>query len=204
MRLLLATLAGGAVCYIWGVLAWLALPVHSQTMTELPDEAAVTSALEAQNLVEGVYAVPGYPEMADDATAEDQTAAWEEFTKAHQAGPVYSIYYRPKGMTPMGPDTMGKGFALDLLAAGIAAFIVSQLAANGASFFVRWRTVFVMGLFTCIVAYGALWNWMAFPDRFTIDMMLDVAICWSLVGLVIASIIRTEEKPVVSADSENR
>ncbi|MCA9031862.1 MAG: hypothetical protein KDA66_13695, partial [Planctomycetaceae bacterium] len=146
------------------------------------------------------YAFPGYPEMADDATAEDQTAAREEFTKAHEAGPIYSIYYSPSGMTPMGPDTMGKGFALDLLAAGLAAFIVSQLAANGASFFVRWRTVFVMGLFTCIVAYGALWNWMAFPDRFTIDMMLDVAICWSLVGVVIAAIVRPEAKPAEAAN----
>ena len=47
VRIIVAGLVGGLVFYIWGMLAWMALPIHVPTMDGLPNESAVTAALKA-------------------------------------------------------------------------------------------------------------------------------------------------------------
>ena len=61
----LAGIAGAVVFYVWGMLAWMAVPLHTATLAGLPNEAAVTEALKDQTLETGVYVVP-YSSNPDD------------------------------------------------------------------------------------------------------------------------------------------
>jgi hypothetical protein len=167
------------------MVAWMALPLHTPTIAGLPDEAEVTASLTGQNLETGVYIIPWSDSPEDWANPES------EYLKRHRSGPLFSIYYRREGGDPMGPTTMLGGLVIDFLAATLAACLLWGAAGGCCNTYPR-RVGFVMGLgiFVGIVAHGAYWNWMNFPTDYTIAFIVDVTIGWTLVGLVIASIVR--------------
>lgn len=177
--------AGAVVFYAWGMLAWMALPLHEPTIAGLPNEGAVTDALKAQSLETGVYIAPWSDDMAD---MSDPNSA---FMRNHVSGPIYSIYYQREGAVPMGPSVMLGGFVIDLLAATLAACLLSS-AVSGCCRSYASRVGFVMGLgiFVGLVGHASYWNWMHFPLDYTIAFIVDVVIGWTLTGLVIAAIVR--------------
>jgi len=185
IRILVAALLGAIVYYVWGMLAWMALPLHTPTMTGLVDEAAVTNILTEQNLETGVYSAPMWE---NEAAMSDPDSA---FTKNHLRGPIYTIYYQRDGMVPMGPKVLLMGVTIDFAASLLAALLLSCAASGCCQSY--WRRVgFVAGLgvFTAVVGHGAYWNWMYFPTDYTIAFMIDNIVGWTLTGLVIAAIVK--------------
>ena len=192
-RIMLAGVLGAVVYFIWGMAAWMAIPLHGPTVAGLPDEDAVSSLLMQQNLESGVYIVP-WP--AEDEDWEDPESA---FAKRHGAGPLYTIFYHAGGMAPMAPSVLLGGFILDLLAATLAACLLSSSASGCCSTYAR-RVGFVLGLgiFVGIIGHGAYWNWMNFPLDYTLAFFVDVVVGWTLAGLVMAAIIRPVSKPMAT------
>lgn len=191
-RIIIAGVVGAVVYFIWGMAAWIFIPLHTPTMAGLPDEDAVTEALTQQNLETGVYSVPWSNNSADWNDPES------DFSKKHLAGPLYTIYYHRDGHAPMGIDVMIRGFAIDLLAAMLAACLLSG-AASGCCRSYAQRIGFVtgLGIFVGLVGHASYWNWMFFPADYTLAFIADNVIGWTLTGLVIAAIIR----PAVSTGS---
>lgn len=185
IRILIAGFLGAIVYFIWGMLAWMAVPLHTPTIAGLPDEASITTALKQQNLETGVYLIPWSDDEADWSNPD---STW---TKNHLSGPIYSIYYHKEGMTPMSPNVMLNGFIIDLLAAALAACLLSATVGGCCGTYAR-RVGFVMGLgiFVGLIGHASYWNWMAFPLDYTIAFIIDVVVGWTLAGLVIAAIIR--------------
>ena len=185
MRLILAALAGAVVYYIWGMVAWMVLPLHMSSMHGLPHEAEVTALLKSQELKTGVYSAPWSDNEADWQNPES------EWMKRHEAGPVYSIFYKSEGCAPMSPQVMATGFAIDF----VACLLVSCLlcgATSGCcrSYLSRVGFVVGMGIFAALIGHVTLWNWMAYPTDHTIAFVIDVVAGWTLTGLVLAAIIR--------------
>jgi hypothetical protein len=193
LRILLATVLGAVVIFVWNMAAWmLPVPIHEGTLHYLKDEAAVKKALVDQNLDEGYYVIPGMAEEDENTTAEQKQANWEACLEAHRQGPVVSIIYA-HGQDPMSPEIMAKGFGIDLAAALIAALLLSG-ATCCKNYFARVGFVLGLGVFAAIVSYVALWNWMKFPPDFILGMILDMVIGWTLVGLVMAAVIRPKSQ----------
>jgi hypothetical protein len=161
------------------------LPLHSPTVAGLPNEGEVTDSLKAQDLESGVYIVPW---SSDPADMNDPNST---FMRNHASGPIYSIYYHREGLTPMAPSVLLGGFVIDLLAATIAARLLSS-AVTGCcrSYASRVGFVFVLGIFVGLVGHASYWNWMHFPLDYTLAFIADVVIGWTLAGLVIAAIVR--------------
>ncbi|MEM7478046.1 MAG: hypothetical protein AAF483_23925, partial [Planctomycetota bacterium] len=137
-RIIAATLAGAVIYFVWGMLAWMVLPIHGPTVSALPAEAAIRDAMIAQNLESGVYIVPFTEEMADPT-----------FNERNQAGPIFNIFLRKEGLTsPMGPAKIAIGFLLDVLAAGLAVGLILCLGPCGNSFGCRVGFVTGLGVFT--------------------------------------------------------
>jgi hypothetical protein len=189
-QILLAGLLGGIVYFVWGMLAWMVLPIHTPTLHGLPDESAVRDALTAQQLETGVYMVPWSDDEADWSNSES------EWFQRHKSGPLLSIYYTREGSEPMGPEVILGGFVIDLLAAMLAAALLSCAVKAGSCCAGYWpRVGFVAGLgvFEALVGDTAYWNWMHFPVDYTIAMVVDGGIGWTLVGLVVAAIVKPKQ-----------
>lgn len=189
LRILLAGLAGAVVVFVWGMLVWMALPLHDQSVRRLPDEEAVAQALSEQELATGLYVLPSMPEHDADSSAEEAARVNEQWMERHREGPVASIFYKRRGGEPMSAGVLGAGLAIDFLAALIAAYLVS-LCDGCRHYLPRVGVVALLGVFAALVTHVAYWNWMAFPLDHTIAMTVDVVIGWILAGLVVAAIVR--------------
>jgi len=141
VRILVATLAGAVVLFIWNMMAWMMLPLHVPTISQLPDEDAVVEMLQAQELETGVYMVPWGAE-------EDFADPESTFMQRHTNGPIFSIYYSKEGQPPLSSRVMIGGFVLNLAACLIAGLMLTA-AASGCckGFLSRVGFVFGFGLF---------------------------------------------------------
>lgn len=183
-RIVLAGLVGGVVYFVWGMAAWMFLGIHDTSLQQLPDDSVVTGELTSRQLETGVYTVPFTTDSTEMSDPES------EFVKAHNAGPIYTIYYNKEGAPPMGPDTLISGLVIDLFAVGLAACLLSSALADCRSYARRVGFVIGLGIFVALAAHGAYWNWMRFPTAYTIHFIVDSVIGWTLVGLVIAAIVK--------------
>jgi hypothetical protein len=114
------------------------------------------------------------------------------FSKNHLAGPIYSIFYRKEGGPAMGAKVLLSGFLIDLLAAGIAACLLSSVGGCGCSYWCRVGFVMGLGVFVALVGHVSYWNWMSFPLDYTIAFVIDNVVGWTLAGLAIAAVIRPQ------------
>lgn len=188
-RILIAAVAGAVVYYVWGMMAWMALPIHTPTILQIPQEAGVTAALKDRNLATGVYVAP----FMDPATAMNEGS---EFMKNHESGPIYTLLYHKEGLPVMGPKVLLFGFVIDLLAAGIAACMLHGSLGGCCSDNYLARVGFVagFGFFVALVGHLSYFNWMNFPLGYTLAFCVDVIVGWTLAGLVIAAIVKPGPK----------
>lgn len=174
-RLALASLAGGAVLFMWGFAAWMLLPLRGSSIKKLPDEKSVVSSLQRANAPRGVYFFGG-PEQSP--------------------GPQGLLVYTP--MTEaMSGGQLARSFVFDVISALAVAWLLSRAAAMS---FAR-RVLFVVlagGVIAAIVVDLPNWNWYAYPLDFTAAQVADRLIGWVLAGLALAAIVRAP-RPQVAA-----
>ena len=194
-RIIIAGAVGAVVYYVWGMLAWMVFPLHAPTIHALPAEQVIVDALQAQNLESGVYMSP----FVDDSV--NMSDPESEFVKRHTAGPIVSIYFQKEGAAPMNAGVLAIGFVIDLLAALLAACLLSSIGPSGRSYGYRVGFVTGLGIFVALVGHLSYWNWMHFPLGYTVAFMIDVTIGWLLAGLAIAAFIRPRTNELKPADA---
>lgn len=192
-RIITAGAVGAIVYFIWGMMAWMAVPLHDSSVHALPGERAVVTTLQDQNLSSGFYVAP-YASSSEEMGDPDS-----EFMKNHTAGPILTLVYRKDGAAPMGPSMLLGGFVLDLLSAMLAACLLSSIGPCGRSYWCRVGFVAGLGVFVALVGHMAYWNWMYFPLDYTIAFVVDVVVGWTLAGLAIAALIKPQEIAVSPA-----
>ncbi len=192
-RILLATLLGAVVLFAWGMAAWMVLGLHDSSIHKIPDESAVATHLQQQGLRTGVYIYPGMPTRADaQAPGFDREKAEAEFMQRHEQGPIFTVFFKSEGQKVMGPNTMAGGWAINLITVFIAASLLSAASRGGMTYIQRVGIVMMMGIFAALLGHGSLYVWMLFPLDWTLAMMVDMALGWTLVGLVLAAFIRPQ------------
>jgi hypothetical protein len=174
-RTLLASVVGGVILLIWGVLAWMVLPIHTDTVKNLPNEEAVVAALLGTPQA-GVYVFPGRPA----ATADK--AAMEAYTERYRRGPMGMIVYDPRGGDPTMTGNIVIGLVIYILAAFVATWVYQRSTAFTGTLIQRLSFFGMLGVFLSLATYFANWNWMGFPLGFTTSMALDTVIGWLFAG----------------------
>jgi hypothetical protein len=185
-RIILAGIVGAVIYFVWGMAAWMVLPLHGPSLAGLPDQNAIRAAFQSQDLQTGVYVIP-WSDNADDWQQPES-----EVNQMHRAGPLATIFYQQAGSELMPPRILVVGFFIDLLAAMLAACLLSATLVNCPSYAQRVGFVLGLGIFVALIGHVSYWNWMRFPTDYTIAFMIDVIVGWTLAGLAIAAIVRPE------------
>lgn len=173
-KLLPAALLGGLIAFVWLSISWMALPWHRAA--RFTDDTEVAAVLQRNAPSHGVYLVPNKPEPSPWAMAAFQRRA--------AAGPFAFAIVRPGA----GEISMPRNMALGFLNQCAAAFLIASLLlctrplAYGARVFFVVQIAVAGGLL-CHVP-SAIWWEMPFP--WLLAEMADLAIAWTLAGLVIA------------------
>ena len=181
-KLLIGSIVGSVILFVWSFLAWSILPIHQHTINYTPAQDSVLKVLADNNLESGAYWMP----MADNRNVSSfdpkYQADMEKVMKENEGKPVATVYYIKEGYSMNIP----RGFFFNFLAVFAACSILVPAFSTTTSFFQRWWFALVIGLI--VNACGPLinYNWMAIPWSYTVDMILDVFLNWAIVGVWLA------------------
>jgi hypothetical protein len=181
-KVLLGGLVGGIVVFIWGAVSHMATPIGEMGIRQIANEDKVVGAMKGSIHEPGFYFFPGMENMRNPSDAE--RTAWEAKIKQ---GPTGVLVIHPEGGETMSPKQLSTEFASNVVAALLAAIVLTQVRAG---YFGRVLVVALMGIFGFVSICVSYWNWYGFPTDFTIGAALDESIGWILGGLALAAIVR--------------
>ena len=182
MKILIGGIVGGVVLFIWGFVSHVVLPLGEIGFNTIPDDKLLISVMQNSVRESGLYVFPGY-DMSRKMTPEEMKT-WEE---KYKAGPTGLLVYRSEGGEVMSPKQLFTQFVSVLLAALVAAFLLSLTAAS-----FRKQVIFVtlLGLFSWLTISVPYWNWYGFPADFTTAGLIDGVVGWFLAGLAMAAVMK--------------
>jgi hypothetical protein len=187
MRVLIGGLVGGLIIFFWGAIAHMATPLGQMGLSILPaaEEPALLGAMKAGVSQEGLYFFPGRKMEAIPAAEEE---AWKAKMKA---GPVGLLLVHPEGGEPMTPGQLLTELASNIVAALLAAVVLTRLTG---SYLTRVSLLVLAGVLGWVSISISYWNWYRFPTSFTLAEGVMETVGWLLAGLALAAIV----KPKVS------
>ncbi len=180
MRIVLGALAGSILMYVWVSLAHTVLGLGVIGFQQIPNEEAVTSAMQANIAKHGLYI---FPWVTPGMTAE------KEYNEKTKTSPSGLLLVRPAGqgemsMTPMMIAEFVSEFVQCLMAA-----LVIGLAAIG-SYFLRVAAVTAIGVAASIATNASYAIWYGFPHDYTHVQMLITLAGYLAAGLAIGLIVK--------------
>ena len=185
IRVLLAALVGGLVMFCWGAFSHMVLPFAEAGVKSVPNEAAVTSALQTNIPEPGFYFLPGMENMHN--ATDEQQAAW---TAKYEKGPTAILVYHPTGETPMSAKQLGTEFLSNVLAALFVALIMSF---SGAGFIRRVEIATLVGAAGWASISLSQWNWYRFPTPVILAEGFDQIVGWLITGIAMSFFIKRRE-----------
>lgn len=175
-QLWLPILVSSVVVFIASSIAWTVSPHHKKDVQKLPDEEAVTTALQQANIPPGTYMWP------NACSGEEMKS--EAFQVKYEAGPWGTLNILPA--KPSMPRNLSLVFLFYVVVGVFVAYITSEARAPGAGF----GPVFQVAGATAVLAYcaGAIPNAIFFgkPGRFVLTDFIDGLIYGLLTGLTFA------------------
>jgi hypothetical protein len=185
-RILLAGILGGVVMFIWNFVAHDLLPLGEMGVGIMPNEDAVTGALQT-NLDDngGFYIFPSGG-LTPGATGDQKQAAMKKAIEQMAAGPAGVLIYRPKRVFNF-PKRLVIELGTDLAEAFLAVFLLAQTRING--FGGKVGFVFTAGILAAIATNIPYGNWYGFPKDFTLGQMIIQVVGFLLIGIVAALVL---------------
>lgn len=179
-RLLLTSLVGMIILFVWGFVSWTVLPFAQNQMQVLPLDEAVAAELAQAAPEAGVYAYPG-PAEGDDPDAH--RAQHQRYLD----GPVITLMlWDPDGINPMDPMNFVWALVVYFVTTLLGALLATQLV-GGYGARVAW--LMVLGLFAYFFVDYPLAVWFDHPLRWTLLLTVMNLVGWLLVSLVVAKMI---------------
>jgi hypothetical protein len=186
--LFLGSLLAGLAFFLWSAVSWMALPWHHAVYRTFADEDAVAAVIARNAAVSGLYGMPEQPKLPESATQEQRKAADQAVWEKMQRGPILTAVVTREGF-----GSLPRMLATALLTAVVVAFGFGLLLAQtqGLTYWQRAAFVGGAGLLAAMACRLPDWNWHKYPIEHSLVNIADLAIGWSLAGLVLAHFVRT-------------
>jgi hypothetical protein len=187
-RILLAGILGGLTLFVWLFIAHELLGLGEVGVKEIPNEAAVLTAMQVAIPDGGFYIFPGFG-LGPKPTREQQNAAMPGYMKKYEkSGHGVLIYHPPSGAFNFGL-LLGREFGLNVLQSLLAAWLLS-CAASGRTYAGRVAFVALAGVLAAVSTNVEYWNWYDFPGNYIAAYMTTQVSGFILAGLVVAAFVK--------------
>jgi hypothetical protein len=159
--LLLGTIFGTLIAFVWHLVAWELIPWHEKTMLTFDREDEVVAAIATHAPRDGTYilAKPGAAMLAGIRHGVPSFASFM----------IIQVLY-----------LMAASFLLTWL----------MLQTSGLTYTRRVAFAAVVGLAASVMIDLPNWNWFGFSGAYTAVNLADSTITWALAGLAIAKVTR--------------
>ncbi len=184
--LILGTILGGLVAFVWSSVSWELLGWHEKTLVSFQNDEEVSALIASHAPKDGTYILPGMP-PTEGMTAEQQKAAKAALMERMQKGPIMIAAVRRGGF-----GSFARGLIIQVLSLMAAAFLLTWflLQTSGLSYRKRVMFIAIAGLAASVIVDLPNWNWWGFSGVYTAVNLIDVTITWLLAGLVIAKVAK--------------
>jgi hypothetical protein len=184
--LVIGTILGGLVAFVWSSLSWELLGWHEKTMLNFQNDNEVSAVVLTDTVRDGTYLLPGEPSTAG-MTAQQKKQADATLVERMQRGPIMVAAVRRGGF-----GRFNRALSLQVLSLMAAAFLMTWLLlqTSGLSYARRVLFLAVVGLTASVVVDLPNWNWWGFSGAYTAVNLADSTLTWLLAGLVIAKVVK--------------
>jgi hypothetical protein len=184
--LVLGTILGGVVAFIWSSISWEVLPWHEQGFHNFQNDEEVSAVIASHITESGNYILPGRPPM-EGMNAEQKKAAETTLMARMEKGPVMFAAIRRGGF-----GSFAAGLVKQFLILAAGAFLLTWLLLQTSGLSYGQRVIFlaVVGLAASVVSDLPNWNWWGFSGSYTAVMIADSTLTWLFAGLVIAKVAK--------------
>jgi hypothetical protein len=184
--LVLGSILGGLVAFVWSSVSWELLGWHEKTLVSFQNDDEVSALIASHAPKDGTYILPGMP-PTEGMTAEQQKAAKAALMERMQKGPIMIAAVRRGGF-----GSFARGLIIQVLSLMAAAFLLTWLLLQTSGLSYRKRVMFIAiaGLAASVIVDVPNWNWWGFSGVYTAVNLIDVTITWLLAGLVIAKVAK--------------
>ena len=189
-RILLAGLLGGIAMFIWTSIAHMALPLGEAGIREIPNEAAVLSAMQSNIAEAGLFFFPGFG-LGPNPSREAQHEAMKHMDEKLAQHPSGIMMYHPAGSRPF---VMARYLSIEFVTEVLEAFLVVYLLSltRLTTFGARVAFVTVAGVLAAIATNISYWNWYGFPAVYTSAYMFIQVVGFLCIGLVAAWVLKKQ------------
>jgi hypothetical protein len=184
--LVVGTILGGVVAFIWSSISWEVLPWHEQGFHNFQNDEEVSAVIASHITESGNYILPGRPPM-EGMNAEQKKAVETTLMAKMQKGPVMFAAIRRGGF-----GSFAAGLIKQFLILAAGAFLLAWLLLQISGLGYGQRVIFlaVARLAASVVSDLPNWNWWGFSGSYTAVMVADSTLTWLFAGLVVAKVAR--------------
>jgi lipoprotein signal peptidase len=184
--LVLGTILGGLVAFVWSSVSWEVIGWHEKTMVKFQNEDEVSAVIASHAPVDGTYLLPAGP-STDGMTPDQKKATQAATMEKMQKGPIVFATVRRGGF-----GSFSRGLIIQLLSLMAAAFLLTWLLlqTSGLSYARSVAFLAIVGLSASVIVDLPNWNWWGFSGAYTAVNLADSTITWLLAGLVIAKVAK--------------
>ena len=189
-RIFLAGLLGGIAMFIWTSIAHMALPLGDAGIREIPNEAAVLSAMQSGIAETGLYFFPGFG-LGPNPSREAQHEAMKHMDEKLAQHPSGLLLYHPAGSRPF---VMARHLTIEFVTEFLEALLVVYLLGltRLTTFGARVGFVTVAGILAAIATNISYWNWYGFPAVYTSAYVLIQVVGFFCIGVVAAFVLKRQ------------
>ena len=168
-KLLIGSLVGGIILFIWQFLSWGPLQVHRAEFQYTPNEDAILEVLSANLPEDGGYFVPGIPPGTSSEKEQELMAAMD-------GKPWATINYHKAYELNFGMNLL-RGFAVDFVAILLLCWVLMKIPN------LDFKTTLLSSLAVGAIAYMTIpyLNSIWFEGN-TVGYIVDLIVGWGLIG----------------------
>ena len=186
-QLILGTVLGGIVLFVWSALAWMLIPWPGDPLRSFTNPDAVLQAIKENAPSSGTYMAPNIAKRTPGMTDQQWNAAMQA---AQDKMGTSAFVFASVRLEPFG--SMGKPLAFQFLTQLIGALLGTFLLIHTGGLSYRGRVVFLTTVGLIIFVGGHLdeWNWWSFSNAYILMQMGVIVIGWFLASLVMSAVVR--------------
>ncbi len=188
-KILIATLVGSIIMFVWQAVSWMVMPTHTQTFHYTPAQDSILAALKNSGITTGAYFVPMIDNTHVSSFDPEYQKKNKELMEKQIGKPSATIIYQ-EAMPPMDPGQFLRGFLYTLIAMFCVCMLLSLAYQSDASFFMRWWMVMLIAIVYTMMGPMMGHNWMMEPWHYTTGFIYDAFIGWGLTGLWLAKYLK--------------
>lgn len=193
-KVILGALAGGVVSFVWMCVSWSILPFHHAGVSSFENEERVAKVLQDNTYSSGVYFLPSVAIKTLGKNIRKDKELIRDQKKAVKKNPVVFMQINKQGIGDVSFSTFFVSFLIQCLSIGFVAYLLTFLKLSS-GFLTRFYFAVLYGLSASLFFLEPGFSWFGAGANYTIMMVIEAVINWSLIGLTLAAIVKPRFEP---------